>query len=446
MTYAPDMSYESSTSRRPVSAKLHEKSSVLTGLVLLAALFPYIKLGPIGLPTEVQAWSALLAWATMFILVAQKRLLVNRFHIVLLTFSFVFIIYIPFDGFIEIGQYLRKSISFILSASIAVVARYIYPSQALRVLKISAPVWLCFAILGQFAPGLYHQVVSPFVPGALGAFGDRGVTSLAPEATDFGFTMAYFWALTVLASIASHARGGPSAPYWLYAVIFLNIGLSRSGSGIMSIFALLVVYQFTVERRTGRTQISSKSLLITFAVIVALVTIIMFMPQTGIRGLDLMLILVQSPADLIQTTLSYRIVHNMVGVYGLVDSYLLGYGAGTFTVFGPELYSASNISETLGLQNWYMTNMLSTLRTSPLAIFPVIFFEYGIFGVLFVCFLFASVLNSGQPAKYVVAALLFLTWAQSFPAAYPLFWLLVGLHTNPHFSWPKSRIAAQDPR
>ena len=214
----------------------------------------------------------------------------------------------------------------------------------------------------------------------------------------------------------------------------------------MTIFALLMVYRFTVDRETGRNRISAKSIMITFMGLVIFVIAIMLMPQTGIRGLDLLVLLVQSPGDLVQTTLSYRIVHNLVGFYGLLDSYLLGYGAGTFTIFGPELYASSNISDMLGLQGWYRTNMLPTIQTSPLAIFPVIFFEYGILGVIFVVFIFASVLSSDQPAKYVVAALLFMTWAQSFPAAYPLFWLLLGLHKNPHFSWPTSHGAAGSTR
>ncbi len=406
------------------------------GLVLLAALLPYIQLGPIGLPTEVQAWSALLAWSGMFIFLIQQRLLINRFHVVLLAFSFVFIVYIPLDGIVDVGQYLRKSISFILSASIAVMARYLYPTQTLRMLKIAAPLWLIFALLGQAAPGLYQQIVPNFVPGALGAFGYRGVTSLAPEATDFGFTMVYFWMLTVLASIASQTRGGPPAPMWLYVAILINIGLSRAGAGIIAIAVILLLYQSTVDRQTGRNWISAKSLLITSAVFFAIFTVLMFIPQTGIRGVDLLITMVQSPGDLINTTLSYRIVHNLVGLYGLFESYLLGFGGGTFTVLGPELYAESNIADILGLQGWYLTNMIPTLQTSPLAIFPVVFFEYGVLGVLFVFYIFASVLRSQQPAKYVVAALLFITWTQSFPAAYPLFWLLLGLHKNPHFSLP----------
>lgn len=429
------------------SAQWHKRPSTLVGLVLLAALLPYIKLGPIGLPSEVQAWSALLAWTAIFFFAVRQRLLMNRFHIVILAFSFVFIVYIPFDGFIEIGQYLRKSISFIMSVSIAVIARFLYPVQTLKLLKFATVLWLIFAILGQVAPSSYQQIVTKFVPGALGVFGNRGVTSLAPEATDFGFTMVYFWMLTVLASIASQARGGPAAPTWLYVAIFVNIGLSRAGAGIMAVAVLVLVYQFSVDRQTGRNLISGKSIMITLAVFVVFVIGIMFMPQTGIRGLDLLVILVQTPGDLIQTTtLSYRIVHNMVGFYGLLESYLLGYGAGTFTVLGPELYYASTISDTLGLQGWYRSNMISTLHTSPLATFPVIFFEYGILGVIFVVYIFVAILRSDQPAKYVVAALLFMTWAQSFPVAYPMFWLLLGMHKNPHFSCRRRLTERQDTR
>ena len=78
--------------------------------------------------------------------------------------------------------------------------------------------------------------------------------------------------------------------------------------------------------------------------------------------------------------------------------------------------------------------MVPTLETNASSTFALLIFEYGVFGIIFIFYIFVSIIRSDLQAKYVVATILFMTWLQSFPAAYPLFWLLLGLHTNTHFS------------
>jgi hypothetical protein len=128
----------------------------------------------------------------------------------------------------------------------------------------------------------------------------------------------------------------------------------------------------------------------------------------------------------------------LVGFFGFIDSYFLGHGAGSFIIEGVETYYRHDIGGLLGVEGWYRFNIPQTLENSPLAIFPVILFEYGFLGLAFIIFIFFSVIRSKIYAKYVVAALLFLTWVQSFPAAFPLFWLLLGLIHNRAFAYRKS--------
>lgn len=408
-------------------------------MIMGLSLLPYLRFGPIGVPTETQPWAALAAWAMLLIFLVRGRLNVTRFAAIIFAFSFLFMVYIPLGDDLDIGQYLRKSMAFVLSISVMIIARYLTPSLIIGVLKPVALLWLVFAVLGEINPSLYQDVISPLVPGALGSYGERGVTSLAPEATDFGFIMVYFWVLAMVASTSDRANGGQGAPLWLYGVILGCIILSRSGAGMFGLTVVLLVKAATyssASRRSHLLPLQIVLLAITAPFVLFLVAHIV--PETGVRGIDLLVAAVQSPLDLVHTTLSYRIAHNMVGFYGMLDSNLLGHGAGTFTVMGVDVYNKHYIGDILGVQGWFRINIPNTLSESALAIFPVILFEYGLLGLIFLLFLFGTVLTSTVRFRYVIFALLFMTWAQSFPVAFPLFWLLLGLVQNKKFMVPNT--------
>ena len=209
MTNFPSADNHSHKQLFSAQAQGTQRASKIVSLVLLTGLLPYIKLGPIGLPSEVQAWSLLIAWIGVFTFALQRRLIFNNFHIVLFAFCFLFIIYLPTEGVSDTDHYFRKSMAFFMSLSITFVATHLQPGQMLKLLKLTTILWFVFAVLGQFDSTRYLDIVTTFVPNALGSTGQRGVTSLAPEATDFGFTMAYFWVLAIVASNSSRARGGP---------------------------------------------------------------------------------------------------------------------------------------------------------------------------------------------------------------------------------------------
>jgi hypothetical protein len=118
----------------------------------------------------------------------------------------------------------------------------------------------------------------------------------------------------------------------------------------------------------------------------------------------------------------------------MIDSGFRGFGAGAFLIEGPRLYSRHALGELFGLTGWYAANVPLTLSISPTAFFPVILLEYGLAGLLYIAALFSGVGRSGIPFKPICLVMMFMTWAQSFPAAYPPFWLIVGLAMNPAFS------------
>ena len=133
------------------------------------------------------------------------------------------------------------------------------------------------------------------------------------------------------------------------------------------------------------------------------------------------------------TTVSYRVVHNVVGILGMYDSSFIGYGAGAFLAEGPRIYNDYNLGSVFGLTGWYAANVPATLSQSPVAFFPVILLEYGAIGLIYIVLLFGFAARSRAPLKTASLVMLFTTWAQSFPAAWPLFWLLLGMMLGPNF-------------
>ena len=60
---------------------------------------------------------------------------------------------------------------------------------------------------------------------------------------------------------------------------------------------------------------------------------------------------------------------------------------------------------------------------------------------VFILVVFWRILYSTMHYKYAVFALMILTWLQSFPIAYPMFWLLAGLAHNPRFVQRQKRVS-----
>ena len=428
----------------PAAAPSAEADDVLGGVLLTAAVvlccLPYLVFGPIAAPSQVQPWAALACWAFLIHRLLSVSLKINGFQLLTLGFVLWFLLYVYAPGEVGLSYYLRRSASFLICWSILVAAPYIPPILLWRVLKITLPLWTAFALLGFVSRGLYLAVTRPLVPTAMGVVGGRGATSLAPEATDFGFTMAFMF---LLALVTRKALAG-KVERWPVGLALFNVVLSKSGSGFFAVAALLGLLYLTEHSRER----SSAVLRYTVAACVAasLLFVIGTIPETGIRGLDLLMLSLRSPSGLLGTTLSYRLVHNIVGILGMIDSRLMGYGAGAFSVVSEHIYFAYDLGRVLGLKGYYAANVPLSLSGSPLAYFPVIFLEYGAIGLLFVILLFRTVGISSIPYVPLCLTMMFMTWVQSFPAAYPPFWLLIGLALNPRFRRPADGIAEPSER
>jgi hypothetical protein len=407
---------------------------VLLGMAALLCCMPYIVFGPIAAPSQVQPWAALLGWAFLVQRLLARALRVSRFQLLMLGFALWFLLYVQAPGEVSLDYYLRKSASFLICWSLLVAMPYLSPALAWRALKVALPLWTAFGVLGLVSKGLYLAVTRSLVPTASGMLGGRGVTSLAPEATDYGFTMAFLLLLALIVRRVLQSHRAAPVEWWPVALAGVNVLLSQSGSGF---FAAIVIVGVLYLTAGGGGVHPAIRYLVAITTLLSVLLVIGAMPDTNVRGIDLLLLTLRDPHALLNTTMSYRIAHNAVGILGLLDSHLAGYGAGTFLKKGGDLYVQYQLGRTFGLTGYYATSVAMSFQGSPVAYFPVLFLEYGLVGLIYVLILFRAVGLSRMPYVAVALAMMFMTWVQSFPAAYPPFWMLVGLAFNPRFQMPR---------
>lgn len=406
---------------------------ILPFLVGVFSFMPYVSPGTL-LPVQVQPWAPLIGWWGFILLAFQRKTIqrdVQFFVLIFLALSFM-VYASPYDE-ADILTYLRKTIALFLSLGIMAYAPKIHPLHLARGLRISTWLYLFYAVLQYVSTSLYVALALPLVEVRNVTIGERGAASLAPEATDFGFTMAYLLAFTLLVRKALqtyHPTVMQGFGRYLIPAILLCILLSKSASGVMAGALVLMIVNSNLIFRT-------KTMFQGLAGIAVVVIVILLLPQSVVenfRGLRLLLITLTDPELLLQTSFAHRAVHNITGIIAFFESRGMGYGSGSFTVVAPEIYQRYGLGEVLGLSDYHQGAVFETLRTVALGVVPLLLTEFGIMGLAFIVIVFWRVLASNMHYKFAIAALMLLTWLQSFPSAYPMFWLFAGLAANRHFS------------
>lgn len=408
--------------------------------VMALSFLPYLNLGPLSLPSQVQPWAALLAWLWVAVRAARHGLHLTGIQWTLILFAIWFMVYVyAGDGF-DLETYFRRSAAFLLSAGIFLAARYLTPATLWRALKVTLPLWLAFAVLRYVSPGTYFDIVTPLVPTVVNSTA-RGTSSLAPEATDFGFTMAVMLVLCMITRQRLREQGEKAEQWPLWVAIVCAL-LSQSGTGYFGLALVGLIY-FATRSKSKNT--SFGRVVLAFTVAVPTVLLIRSLPPTGIRGIDLLITAFRSPGDLMDTTVSYRIAHNYVGYLGMIDSDFQGFGAGSFINEAPTIYSLHSLSSFFNLNEYYGASVLATLSQSPISQFGVIMLEFGIVGVVYIIILFTFALRSQIPYRAIAVALLITTWLNSFPIGWPPFWVLIGVMMSPHFRTQRAGHAERSP-
>jgi hypothetical protein len=402
-------------------------------VVMVACLLPYIQLGPLSPRTEVQPWAALLAWLWVGFQMAKPGLRISSAQCLLVLFAAYFVTSAYLAESFERPIQLHRSAAFLLGAGIVLAGQYLTPATLWRALKVTLPIWLAFAAFQYISPTLYYKIVTPIVP-TVDNFIGRGASSLAPEATDFGFTMVF---VVVLCMITRRclAQQGIRAARWPLAAAVACVLLSKSGTGYLGLMVVSTIYLLTHPARNPRAINRTALARSTLAALVAIcaVSVVSLLPFGKIRGIDLLKMAIQDPIALTNTTTSYRLVHDAIGVFGLVDSGFWGYGAGSFPYEAAAIYYRHDLGNAFRLRGYYAESIPGSLSKGGLSAFGILPLEFGLIGVIYIVLVFGIAFRSRIPHKAAAIAVLLLAWIGSFPAAWPLFWVMIGIMMSPHF-------------
>lgn len=413
------------------------------GLVLIAVvcLLPYVGIGPFSAPSQIQPWAGLLAWLWVAYRAMRTGIKITGFQWALLLFATFFMLNVYGGAGFDLAVYLRRSGAYLLSAGIFLACQYLTPATLWVALKLTVPVWLGFGLLRYVDSGTYYAIVTPLVPTVFSS-NVRGSSSLAPEATDFGFTMVFIVVLCLITRQRLKQQGRIGEKWPLYGAIASAL-ISLSGTGYIGLAVVGAIHVLSGPAVKfgiiGRTLLAVLFAAATFATLSIL-------PSQSVRGLELIRVAVQDPYSLMNTTTSYRVVHGAVGVLGIKDSEYIGYGAGSFQTEAPGVYYRHHLGEAFNLANHYEQNVPATLRTNPSSHVAVMLLEFGLFAVLYLGLIFTFASRSKIPLKGIAVAVLALAWLGSFPASWPPFWVVIGIMMSPHFASSTNRDPASTQR
>lgn len=409
--------------------------------ILITAFLPYCSL-VLRLPTDVQPWAALISWIYWLIAARNRswKVRLNGWDLILFAFCCYFLLYFYVDGEVSLFAYLRKNMVFLLSIAILWVARDFRIPVMRKALVFAAFAYTGFAVLQYLSTPAYVALAGLFTRLKNIHIGNRGAASLAPEATDFGLTMVYvvLFALILKRRDGSNTRIlGINAYSLVIGLGLICIVLSRSGTGFIGV---AVVGGLAFLSLTARKRYAVWAVLGLGAAVFTLAMLPEHVIQNT-RGLHLLFSVFSGAEFLFTTSFAHRSIHNIVSWIALFESYGLGYGAGSFTTVAPDIYERYGLATQFGMSNWHQEAVRVTLGSGALAVTALLVTEFGVAGILFIAIVFLIVWNSRLPYRSAILALMAMTWLQSFPAAYPMFWILIGLARNPAFSPPPASTA-----
>lgn len=397
-------------------------------VVVVACLLPYVTLGPLSTPSQIQPYAALLAWLWVGYRSLTTGVRISATQCFLLLFAVFFMINVYGEEGFDLTSYLRRSGAYLLSAGIFLACQYLTPSTLWRALKLAIPIWFAFGALRYIDQGTFYAVVTRLVPTVV-VTSERGTSSLSPEATDFGFTMVFVVVLCMITRRRLSQLGIPTEKWPLLGAIACVL-MSLSGTGYLGLAVVGAVYALTGPAvkfgQIGRT-------LLALVIVTISVMVMSLLPSQSIRGLELLRLAIQNPLALMDTTTAYRLVHSAVGVLSIPDSGFLGYGAGSFQSEALGVYYRHDLGNAFRLEGHYAENVPASLTSTPSSQVAIMLLEFGVIGVLYLIFIFGIAARSRIPLKALAITVMFLAWMGSFPASWPPFWILIGIMMSPSF-------------
>ena len=394
--------------------------SLLFIVVTFCTLMPFVSV-VISFPSQMQPWAALFSMigGLVFFLMKNNKLSLEIKSLII--FSLMLSMYITKYSVIDI-EYFKKNIGLVFSISILIFYYYYgYRSEFGRVILPVLYLYLFFAVLQYLSTPVYTGLSGLFLDVSDIHIGERGAASLMPEATDFGFTLNYFILITYL----FYKQGVVSGRLLKHVIILcvLMIFLSKSASGVITLVLLLsAIYCVNARIKLGH-------ILASFAAI-ALVLILIFVFSNelmNIRGVVIIVDLLNDYETIMLTSFAHRFIHNAVGFLAFVDSNLLGFGAGTWSFMAEEVFQIHRLDIVFSLNPYYSIAVADSLNQAPLSNIGFMLLEYGVFGLIFVYLIFYKLTKIEAKLYMPALCIMLLTWLQSFPLAFPPFWMVIGL-------------------
>ncbi len=350
--------------------------------------FPYLKILPLKL--DLQPNALLFAIVISVTKLSKKFSILFLLLIVSLLFSFIIIpIYSLSDTAIRsIGNYLglffiTLSMYFLLEEDKALIKTW---------LKWVIIVWGVVAFIQKyFAPKIVLFLLNR---GNFQGWGGRGVESLSPEPTAFGFVILFFFLLLITTKETN---------IWLYFLVGIEMVFLAKSSTSLALIALGIILWFIINIKSIRGGLLTLSL---FFILVRFIRPSEWGPvesRTAYlvaelsrgwgegfeRGLQ--------HAIKMDTSINERLSNIIFSIYGFIKEFPYGHGYGAFTeYFQKVLPQFENYINTRAFGNRIMSGTGATL------------FELGIVGLLIPIFISIIIFRANQLTMRVRLFLFFM--------------------------------------
>lgn len=385
-----------------ITAKIN-KQKWITGLFYLSCLFPFVS--PVPIETDVQPLFIVFA----IIMIANQAWYVglSKDKYFLIAVPLIFLIYI--DTGREYRVDIGKTVSLVAGVLTYIATTKINNKQAFSLVKIAALVYFCFSCLifmnTEVFLGIQKYFVRAINVADMANLDYRGTPTLATEPGLLGGLLVF-----LLIQLRYYGRMANASAQEMLAygvAIVLTIVMTKSGTGY---FYLLIFLMLSYGHRIARNRYVGLGLLAAVLTVLVLVVPIIANLELNNRGVEILITLV-SGGDLDADTSVLRRLYDLrIGIASLLD-YPFGVGINGVSATVNELAVRYNL-----LREQDFAGDISLV--SGLSYY---FVSYGLFGVLFILYLF--LFDSRAPLLHKVFALIYLS--ASYSPAFPAIWILL---------------------
>lgn len=400
-------------------------------MALAAIVLPYVMLFPFS--SDVQPLAGVLCFFWL-VFVNKDRLYFSSFDQWFVFFALLYTININRFGVSFDGEVVRKHLNMLYILPIFFFGKMIKVVNYKVILFVLIGISF-FGVFQLVAPSAYGLVAKHLIAIKADSFGGRGISSLAPEPTDLGFSMFFLYVLVLLLESKKMIRINKSN--LLKRFSFVVALLSVSGSAYFAYF-------FSYLMRFKLTYFRVFVAVLIFFVMYSFFSWAYYNPGLVVRPVYMLGAMFNNPEYLIgSTSLSFRFVHFMVGFLSIFysDYFFIGSGIGSVSDVAYDVLTKSDLLSFLPLTDAYKSRVYNSLGGNQmLSSAGQLMLEMGVAGVFFLGYIFYAVYRYTRVLPSYVAGLVILSFAlyffQSFPISYPFPWFVLGLLMNKNLYTP----------